>query len=264
MTSSLVRRVTRLLGASILTGAALLPWVAAPTASARPAIPIEIGHLTLPSEAVPACPLDRPLPQAPMSQVAAEAERAFGIELIGTEWRQERHRDLVALFWQTFDSLDCTPFLDRAKQNNGGRLRLSSAPTRTSWAWGDYSLTEKHTVTFDFTKFQQGLDSGQRQRIIRLVTHEIGHVFHADRGANPKYWTDFEAAYDRLGPISRYGRTDLESWGDAVGYYVARCDPENPYRDAKFTGYYNLIRDNVFGGREFGPPPGTAPLCLTG
>lgn len=48
-----------------------------------------------------------------------------------------------------------------------------------------------------------------------------------------------------------------------MGYFVARCDPENPYRDARFTDYYNLVRDEVFGGQEFGPPPGVAPLCLT-
>lgn len=48
-----------------------------------------------------------------------------------------------------------------------------------------------------------------------------------------------------------------------MGYSVARCDPENPYRDARFTDYYNQVRDEVFGGQEFGPPPGVAPLCLT-
>lgn len=259
---SRMRRVVRLLTTAVVGGAALLPWLAAP-AEARPAIPIEVDRVVLPSEAVPACPLDHAMPNGPMPVIAGELEKVFGVELKGDGWRQEQHRELVGLFWRTFDSLDCTPFLDRSRQNNGGRLVLSSAKTRTSWAWGDYSLTEKGTITFDFTKFQQGIENGERQRIIRLVTHEIGHVFHADRGADPKYWTDFEASYDRLGPISRYGRSDLESWGDSVGYFVARCDPENPYRDARFTDYYNLVRDEVFGGQEFGPPPGVAPLCLT-
>lgn len=188
-------------------------------------------------------------------------QEQWGITLTGEEWYDASYRDGVKVLASTLDAVDCTRYLDRVKKGNGGQLTISGAPPRTSWAWGDYGLTKPYTVTLDLAKFQQGWDEGQRGRLARLIIHEFAHAVNTDRFENPPYWQRTNELFTQVGPISDYGSTPDETFADAVGYYVARCAEGNPYDQAKNQPYYDLVREELFAGTEFGGPVGEPQTC---
>lgn len=282
------RNLRLVVGLIALVVAVTLPLVVAGQSSndhisanaAAPPVPqhaAEVANLPTP-EPVPAQQLD-PVP-APVPGIAQPCSMEFewrddaaladnvgrmqdhwGISLVGPEWTDPAHTDAVRLFATTLDAVDCTEYLDKVKSGNGGSLTVSSSPPRTSWAWGDYGLTRPHTVTLDMAKFQTGYAEGQRGRLVRLIIHEFAHVMNTDRFENPPYWQRANDLFNRLGPISEYGSTPDETFADAVGYYVARCAADNPYDDPAKQAYYDLVRDDVFGGIEFGTGVGEKQVC---
>lgn len=227
-------------------------------AYARPMIPFETDNL--PKTHSTPCGVGQSFPGGPLSAVIPQMERRWGLSLTGEMWRDQKYRPLVQLVWETLDGLDCTGYLKATKAKNQGRLELSATKIN-GWAFGDWGYTKPDAVSLDFDKFLEVYHQGDRQRLVRLVVHEIGHAYNVDREGKPRYWAAFEGEFARTGPISAYGRDVTESWGDAVGYYVARCARDNPYNDPKMRGYYERIKTDVFGGAEFGPPPGVQPEC---
>lgn len=209
-----------------------------------------------------ACPIDMPIdPRESAAQITDRAEQQWGVQLSGPQWRDDEYRSVVQLFAETLDAVDCTDYLNRVKQGNGGELGISSEPT-TSWSWGDYGLTRSHTITLDFVKFRQGYADGDRGRLVRLIIHEMAHSLNADRHAEPAYWRSFNTVWNASGPVSAYGSTPTESFADAVGYYVARCAADNPYATGDHADYYDYVRTSIFDGREFGGSVGTAQHCV--
>lgn len=208
------------------------------------------------------CPIDMPIdPRESAAEITDRTQQQWGIRLDGSRWRDDEYRSIVRLFAETVDAVDCTDYLDRVKQGNGGELAISSEPTR-SWSWGDYGLTRSHTITLDFVKFRQGYADGDRGRLVRLIIHEMAHSLNADRYAEPAYWRSFNQVWDATGPVSAYGSTPTESFADAVGYYVARCAADNPYATGDHAEYYDYVRSSIFGGREFGGAVGTDQHCV--
>lgn len=207
------------------------------------------------------CSINLPLTDSmSAAEISDQAAQQWGLALTGPQWRDDRYRDVVALFAETVDSVDCTDFMNRVKAGNGGGLEVSSLPTN-SWAWGDYGLTRPRVLTLDFEKFRQGYADGERGRLVRLVIHEMAHSLNADRHADPAYWRSFNRVWAAHGAVSDYGSSPTESFADAVGYYVARCAADNPYETDRHRAYYDYVRDEIFGGREFGPAAGTPQHC---
>ena len=282
------RNLRLVVGLIALVAAVTLPLVIAGQSSndhisanaAAPPVPqhaAEVADLPAP-EPVPAQQLDpvpgpvpgiaQPCPMefewredAALADNVGRMQQHWGISLVGPEWTDAAHTDAVRLFATTLDAVDCTSYLDKVKNGNGGSLTVSSSPPRTSWAWGDYGLTRPHTVTLDMAKFQTGYAEGQRGRLVRLIIHEFAHVMNTDRFENPPYWQRANDLFNRLGPISSYGSTPDETFADAVGYYVARCAADNPYDDPAKQAYYDFVRDDVFGGTEFGTAVGEKQVC---
>ncbi|MDO5499940.1 MAG: hypothetical protein Q4F67_09705 [Propionibacteriaceae bacterium] len=195
------------------------------------------------------------------AEITQRAEEQWGFQLTGPHWREDDYRPVVKLFAETLDSVDCTDYLDRVKAGNGGSLEISSLPTR-SWAWGDYGLTRPNVLTLDFAKFKEGYAQGDRGRLVRLIIHEMAHSLNADRFSAPPYWTAYNQVWNTNGPVSSYGSTATESFADAVGYYVARCAADNPYDSRQHAAYYDYVKSQIFGDREFGTAIGTAQQCL--
>lgn len=186
------------------------------------------------------------------ADITDRAMQQWGLHLTGPHWQHDDFRPVVKLFAETVDSVDCTDYLDRVKAGTRGRLEISSLPTRSSWAWGDYGLTRPGVLTLDFDKFRQGYADGDRGRLVRLIIHEMAHSLNADRFHEPAYWTAHHKVWAATGPISDYGTTPTESFADAVGYYVARCAADNPYDSPTKNAYYDYVKTHIFGGREFG------------
>ncbi|WP_026927760.1 hypothetical protein [Granulicoccus phenolivorans] len=212
----------------------------------------------------PACPADLTWDRSKTSQseYVRQISQKWDMELTGSGWTDSRNREVVKLFGDTLDAVDCTGYLDRVRTGNGGRLTVSSDPI-ASWAWGDYGLTKPNTLSLDFVKFREGYAEGtDRGRLVRLIIHEMAHSFNSDRFQNPEYWQRNQQLFREVGPISAYGARDsTETFADAVGYYVARCAHDNPYDQARNKPYYEMVKKYVFDGKEFGGPVGSTQKC---
>ena len=207
------------------------------------------------------CPSLTPWPgdDVPVDEVSSRFTATFGIELVGAHLTEE-HRPSIRIMWETLDAVGCTPYLDRVKSTAPG-IGINASPIR-GWAWGNWSLTRNNYVSFDFAKFKGALEAGDEGRLVRLVVHELGHAWSADRPSRPAYWNDFRALAGREGRFSDYaGSKESEIFADVLGYYVGRCALDNPYDTGEHDAYYAFARDVVFGGKEFGPAPGVQPDC---
>ena len=91
-----------------------------------------------------------------------------------------------------------------------GTVGLNATSIR-GYAWGDWSLTKGNYVTYDFSKFQKALDSGDEGRLTRLVAHELGHVLNSDRYSEPEYWQTFKKLFAK----------SSSNWDNVDGYYYA-------------------------------------------
>ncbi len=195
----------------------------------------------------------------PISEIVDQLEENWGFKLAGPYW-VNRHRRAIQLVWETLGAVSCTPYLDTLKEKVNGRVGLNAAHI-SGFAWGDWSLTRSGYVTLDFKKFGDKIETDPG-RLSRLVIHELGHVYNADRDSNPAYWRRFKKLFARHGRFSSYaGRSVTETFAEVLGYYVGRCASKNPYDTGKFDEYYEFARDEVFAGREFGPEPGIPSDC---
>jgi hypothetical protein len=207
------------------------------------------------------CPIDFPITaDLSAADISERVEEQWRLRLTGSPWRDDGYRPFVELFAETLDAVDCTGYLERVIDGNGGTLEVSSDATG-SWAWGDYGLTRANVLTLDAAKFRQGYADGDRGRLVRLVIHEMAHSLNADRFSEPAYWQTFQRVWKANGPVSAYGKTETESFADAVGYYVARCAADNPYATTEHAAYYEYVKTNIFNGREFGGAVGTHQEC---
>lgn len=216
----------------------------------------------LPVTGVPApCATTHAYPEdASIGEITAQLTANYGFHLAGTQWT-EASRPSIKILWETLDAMECTSYRTDLQAKVGGNVGLNAASIR-SYAWGDWSLTRPMYVTLDFSKFQRALDSGDEGRLTRLVAHELAHVLNSDRFENPSYWAEFRQLHAREGFFSEYAGTKVtEVWADAIGYYVGRCALDNPYDSGEHDAYYYFVKDNVFDGKEFGPPPGVTPDC---
>ncbi|MFT3888460.1 MAG: hypothetical protein QM713_09910 [Arachnia sp.] len=230
----------------------------APTANALPEAPEAAPPVA--GIAQP-CPVTHPFPNdASTTEVADQLAETFGFTLAGSQWTK-KHRASIKILWETLDAMSCTDYLKNLQGKVSGTVGLNATHI-SGYAWGDWSLTRSGYVSFDFSKFQQAIDSGDKGRLNRLVAHELAHVLNSDRYEEPKYWRDFKRLYQREGRFSDYaGSSVTETFADVVGYYVGRCAANNPYDTGKFDAYYAYARDYIFDGKEFGPAPGTKADC---
>ncbi|OYN91188.1 hypothetical protein CGZ91_06955 [Parenemella sanctibonifatiensis] len=212
--------------------------------------------------AIPApCSIDHPVDaDADADEIADLIETTWNVTLDGSRWREDAYVDITRMLAQTLDAVDCTDYIERSRAGMPDGLAFHSGST-DSWAMGDYGLSHAGKITLDLRKFQQAFDEGQQGRLVRLIIHEMAHAWSSDRHGSPDYWDDFQRIFRNQGPITAYGSTASESFADAVGYYVSRCAEDSPYRDRGAQAYYDFIRDEVFGGREFGPAPGEPMRC---
>lgn len=257
-----LRKKLSWIAAAAVTLAATLGAISlgtSPSAEALPTAPEPVA----PVAGIPApCPPTYPWPgdDAPMSEITAGLTANFGFKLAGKGWTGANQAS-IRILWETLDAVGCTSYVDDLQAKVHGNVGLNASRI-SGFAWGDWSLTRSGYVSLDFTKFRQALHSGDTGRLSRLVIHELAHVLNSDRGSNPPYWAEFRRLYAKQGRFSSYAAGSVtETFGDVVGYYVGRCADNNPYDTGKYDAYYNFVRDNVFGGREFGPEPGTKPDC---
>lgn len=232
--------------------------VAATSAQALPIAPIPAPPVTgIPSP----CPSTRPYPaDASIGELKKQLADTFGFKLTGSQWTEAR-RPSIKILWETLDAIECTPYRADLQAKVTGTVGLNAAHI-SGYAWGDWSLTKTGYVTLDFGKFQRALDSGDEGRLVRLVVHELGHVRNSDRFRKPEYWTAFTKLFRKEGRFSDYaGRSVTETFADVVGYYVGRCALDNPYDTGRQDAYYEYAKTYIFGGKEFGPPPGEKPTC---
>ena len=192
--------------------------------------------------------------------IAAQITANFGFKLAGTQWTED-NRASIKILWETLDAVSCTDYITNLQAKVKGNVGLN-ANRISGWAWGDWSLTKGSYVTLDFAKFAKALDAGDEGRLVRLVIHEIAHVLNSDRHSNPAYWQEFGDLFRSEGRFGDYaGSSKSETFADVVGYYVGRCALNNPYDTGEFAGYYEFVKEEVFGGKEFGPEPGVKPEC---
>ena len=207
------------------------------------------------------CAVTNPFPEdASTSEVVDQLADTFGFKLAGRGWTKQ-HRESIKILWETLDAVGCTDYLEDLQGKVSGTVGLNATSIR-GYAWGDWSLTRSGYVSFDFTKFQKAIDSGDTGRLSRLITHELAHTLNSDRYSNPEYWRDFTRLHQREGRFSKYaGSSVTETFADVIGYYVGRCALNNPYDTGKYDAYYEYARDYIFDGKEFGPAPGTTADC---
>lgn len=223
------------------------------------------------------CSADHPFPaETGTDAIIAGFQDNWGLALQPADksWTDASRTDLLAIMWETLDAVDCTPFLETVLDKNGGSLSVH-AGTPMYGGWADYGLTHPG-LTFDPDKQQGGIDNGIPENVAQNLIHELGHAYSNDRvDANPSqhpgYYADYHALYGQHGGLSNYGQTaESENFADVLGFYVARCSQEafetggellpNPY-DGGHGAYYAFARDQIFGGKQFGPAPGTAATC---
>ncbi|MCC2593905.1 hypothetical protein LKO27_10865 [Tessaracoccus sp. OS52] len=226
------------------------------------ALPVAPPPVT-PVSGIPApCPVTNPWPgdDAGIDEISAAITETFGFKLAGKQWN-EANRPSIKILWETLDAVGCTDYVAALQAKVKGNVGIN-ANRISGWAWGDWSLTRTSYVTLDFAKFQSALDAGDEGRLVRLVIHELAHVLNSDRHSAPAYWQEFRALYAQEGRFSDYaGRSISETFADVVGYYVGRCALDNPYDSGENADYYEFAKEQVFGGKEFGPEPGVKPEC---
>ena len=222
-----------------------------------------------PVTGIPApCPADHEFPAGSPAKAVAGLEKNWDVVLTGTQAADPDYTPVVAAMWTTLDAIDCTPMPTRLVHNAGGRLRIVAEPI-PGWNHGDWSLSNPGALTFDLSKMAETSRKGEDERVVRLIVHELSHIYSADRGDNRAYWRDFTALNQRYGAVSEYGAgSDSEAFSEAVGYFVARCAVEpgrsgNPYASSGDgrRELFAMVRDEVFGGRAFGPEPGQPVDC---
>ncbi len=248
-----------------------LSWIAAAAVTLAATLGITLQAVALPTAPEPVAPVTgvpSPCPttyawpgdDVSIDQIKAGITANFGFQLTGGKWT-DANREPIRILWQTLDAVGCTSYVKDLQGKVNGNVGLN-AGSISGFAWGDWSLTRSGYVTLDFTKFKQAIDSGDEGRLTRLVIHELAHVLNSDRGSDPGYWAEFKRLYSKQGRFTTYaGSSVTETFGDVVGYYVGRCAANNPYDTGRFDAYYDFAKDYIFGGREFGPAPGTTPDC---
>lgn len=208
------------------------------------------------------CPVQHAWPVgAALVDVKRQLAANTGLVLVGPEWTNPQRRGIVKIVWETLDSISCTPYLAQIKAHKP-HLAINAGPV-DGWAWGDWGLTKPEAVSFDFAKWQTAYDENDRGRLVRIIVHELGHVWSQTPAAQQTY-DRFGTLYANTGQFSNYGNNVNENFSEVVGYFVARCARNNPYdgNASRFGVYYRLVRDEVFGGRTFGPAVGQKPTCV--
>ncbi|HEY5484458.1 MAG TPA: hypothetical protein VIK31_11730 [Propionibacteriaceae bacterium] len=184
-------------------------------------------------------------------------EANWGFTLTGKYWTDETYRPIVAVIWRTLDAISCTPYLDTLHAK-AGALELY-ATSIGGWVAGDYGLTKADAVSLDFPQLLTNYQTDPGH-VSRLFVHEITHAYSRDRSTNPAYWADFSALYAKNGRFGSYGGSASETFSEVVGYFVARCAANNPYTVSE-AAYYDFVKTEVFGGKEFGPALGQPLSC---
>ena len=207
-----------------------------------------------------ACPATHPYsPQLSMVQLRDGIGSNWGFTVTGTFWADETYRPIVAMMWQTLDAISCTPYLTTLHAKVGAlELRATSIG---GWVAGDYGLSRRDAVSLDFPQLLTSYQTDPGH-VSRLFVHEVTHAYSRDRSGNPTYWADFTSLYNKLGRFGSYGGSASETFSEIVGFYVARCSANNPYTTAK-AGYYDFVKTEVFGSKEFGPALGQTLVCGT-
>lgn len=234
--------------------------IAGTSAQALPIAPEPVAPVTgIPQP----CASTFPFPDdVSIDEIKGQLTANFGFQLAGSQWTAERLPS-IKILWETLDAMECTSYRTDLQAKVNGNVGINTTNIR-GYAWGDWSLTKGNYVSLDFAKFQRALDSGDEGRLTRLVAHELAHVLNSDRYSEPQYWLDFKKLYAQEGRFSDYaGRKVTEVFADVIGYYVGRCALDNPYETGEHDAYYAYAKDVIFGGKEFGPAPGTAALNCT-
>lgn len=205
-----------------------------------------------------ACPATHPYSSSlSMAALRDGIETNWGFTVTGTYWTDETYRPVVAMIWQTLDAISCTPYLETLHSKVGAlELRATSIG---GWVAGDYGLSKKDAVSLDFPQLLTSYKNDPGH-VSRLFVHEVSHAYTKDRSENPAYWAHFATLYSKLGRFGSYGGSASETFSEVVGYYVARCAANNPYTTAK-AAYYDYVKTEVFGGREFGAALGQTLVC---
>jgi hypothetical protein len=192
-----------------------------------------------------------------MAALQSGIEANWGFTLTGKYWADETYRPIVAVIWRTLDAISCTPYLDTLHAK-AGVLELY-ATSIGGWVAGDYGLTKADAVSLDFPQLLTNYQTDPGH-VSRLFVHEVTHAYTRDRSTNPAYWADFTGLYAKNGRFGSYGGSSSETFSEVVGYYVARCAANNPYSVSE-AAYYDFVKAEVFGGKEFGPALGQPLLC---
>ena len=193
----------------------------------------------------------------PLAALQSGIEANWGFTLTGKYWTDETYRPIVAVIWRTLDAISCTPYLDTLHAK-AGVLELY-ATSIGGWVAGDYGLTRADAVSLDFPQLLTNYQTDPGH-VSRLFVHEITHAYSRDRSTNPAYWADFSALYAKNGRFGSYGGSASETFSEVVGYFVARCAANNPYTVSE-AAYYDFVKTEVFGGKEFGPALGQPLSC---
>lgn len=222
--------------------------------------PADAGAAARPEVAIPQpCAVTHAYPdEATPTQVRDQLAHNWGFTTTGQLWTDPAYRPVVREIWLTLDAIACTPYLPTLLGRTGGTLALH-ATVIDGWAAGDFGLTKAGAVSLDLPQMlaAQADDPGYTAR---LFVHEISHAYSVDRNDSPGYYARFQQLYARHATFGSYANSPSETFSEIVGYYVARCSVKNPYTAAD-ADYYRYVRDEVFGGREFGPAPGDSPDC---
>lgn len=257
VTFSLPAATATLRAALVAVVAVLGAVLAAPhaAADAKPAVGAPVPGIPMPCVAAHAWPANDSL-----GEIVPQLEKNFAVDLRGAGWLDPANRKLVKIVWQTLDGVSCTDYVATIEKKIGGTL-IIKADHISGYAWGDWSLTNPGALTVDLTKWQAALTAGDPGRLVRLTIHEMAHAYNVDRGAEPRYWSTFQALYAQQGKFSNYANNVTETFADAVGYYVGRCALNNPYDEGDQAAYYTYVKTHIFKGREFGPGAGDPVNC---
>lgn len=199
----------------------------------------------------------------------AQIESRHGIRMTDSDtysWSDPRAASTLEAFWTTFEKVSCTPYLTTVLDKAGPGFSII-ADANGPGIWGHWRTDGLLHIDIG----QISRDQASEVTLAWFTAHELAHPWSNVR-STPAY-RSYVSLYQQVGPISPYGVREQadadanENFADVVGYYVARCTPismhsdeaeypGNPYDLEKFSRYYAWVKENVFGGKEFGPGPG--------
>lgn len=203
------------------------------------------------------------------AEIIALFKKNWRINLVdgSYSYSDPQYKGILKAWWEALARVECTPFLQDGWITTHD-LDIIASTEASGWGY----------FAGNFTQYMNlgNMVNMSGTALMQNMIHEMTHVWSRTE-KNVAKGVDFENNISGHGSPNPYvsgyngynspGDAPYEDLASAVGYYAIReqnemrdggfgpyCSTKNPY-DWGQTIYYNWVKTNVFGGKEFGPPP---------